>query len=102
MATAAGSPQRTLSVPDQSDDQMTGKPPFEPWGRYPKYNANVVPLQWQSDFPAIVSRYGGMHNGALAVGMGRSYGDVCLLKDGNLMVTTGMNRILGWDPETGM
>jgi len=102
MATAAGSPQRPLSVPDQIDDQMTGTPPFEPWGRYPKYNANVVPLQWQSDFPAIVSRYGGMHNGALAVGMGRSYGDVCLLKDGNLMVTTGMNRILGWDPETGM
>ena len=31
----------------------------------------------------------GVHDGALAVGMGRSYGDVCLLKDGTLVQTTG-------------
>jgi FAD/FMN-containing dehydrogenase len=34
--------------------------------------------------------------------MGRSYGDVCLLKDGNLLLTTGMNRLLDFDPETGL
>ncbi len=34
--------------------------------------------------------------------MGRSYGDVCLLKDGNLLVTTGMNRLIDFDPETGL
>ena len=34
--------------------------------------------------------------------MGRSYGDVCLLKDGNLLVTTGMNRLIAFDPETGL
>ncbi len=38
----------------------------------------------------------------LPVGMGRSYGDVCLLKDGTLLQTTGMNRLLAFDPATGL
>ena len=72
---------------------------FESWGRYPKYEANVVPLHWQQDFPAKIS---GLHNGVLPVGMGRSYGDSCLLEGGNLIVTTGMNRLIDFDPETGI
>lgn len=72
---------------------------FESWGRYPKYEAHLVPMHWQSDFPRNIA---GLHNGALAVGMGRSYGDSCLLKDGNLVVTTGMNRLLEFDAETGV
>ncbi len=78
---------------------VSGNAPFESWGRYPTYQANLVPLNWQSDFPAAIS---GLHNGALPVGMGRSYGDSCLLKDGNLLVTTGMNRLLHFDPETAI
>ena len=81
------------------DEPFTGKAPFESWGRYPNYNANVVRLHWQSDYPAVAS---GMHNGVLPVGMGRSYGDVCLLRDGNLLVTTGLNRLIDFDPETGL
>jgi FAD/FMN-containing dehydrogenase len=75
------------------------KAPFESWGRYPTYDAKLIPLHWQSDYPAAVA---GLHNGALPVGMGRSYGDVCLLKDGNLLVTTGMDRILSFDSATGL
>ena len=75
------------------------KAPFESWGRYPTYDAKLIPLHWQSDYPAAVA---GLHNGVLPVGMGRSYGDVCLLKDGNLLVTTGMDRILSFDPATGL
>ncbi len=69
------------------------------WGRYPNHNARLVPLHWQSDFPRRRPRPA---QGALPVGMGRSYGDVCLLKDGNLLVTTGMNRLLAFDPATGV
>ena len=72
---------------------------FEPWGRYPKYPAHLVSMHWQSEYPANIA---GLHNGALPVGMGRSYGDSCLLKDGNLVVTTGMNRLLSFDAETGL
>ena len=77
----------------------TGPAPFESWGRYPRYNAKVIPLNWREDFPRVAE---GLHNGALPVGMGRSYGDVCLLKDGNLLQTVGMNRLIDFDPATGI
>src|SRR5580698_3273283 len=82
-----------------ADEKLTGPAPFESWGRYPTYGAKILPLHWQSDFPAVTA---GIHDSALPVGMGRSYGDVCLLKDGNLLLTTGMNRLIDFDAETGL
>jgi FAD/FMN-containing dehydrogenase len=72
---------------------------FESWGRYPNHSANIIPLHWQSDFPAVACD---LHSGILPVGLGRSYGDVCLLKDGNLIATPAMNRLIAFDPETGL
>jgi FAD/FMN-containing dehydrogenase len=72
---------------------------FESWGRFPKYKAHVVPMHWQQDFPANIV---GLHNGVLPVGMGRSYGDSCLLADGNLLLTTPMNRLIHFDSESGV
>jgi FAD/FMN-containing dehydrogenase len=63
------------------------------------YDADVRSIHWQDQFPRVID---GVHHGALPVGMGRSYGDVCLLKDGTLVKTTGMNRLLGFDPATGV
>jgi FAD/FMN-containing dehydrogenase len=91
----------TVSTTTQPDSTpgTTATSRFESWGRYPTYDANVRPMNWQTDFPAMID---GVHGGALAVGMGRSYGDVCLLKDGTLLKTTGMNRLLGFDAATGL
>jgi len=77
---------------------------FESWGRYPKYKARVIPLHWQSDFPSVLAAVtaAGMTGSALPVGLGRSYGDVGLLKDGTLLQTTGMDRLLAFDPATGI
>jgi FAD/FMN-containing dehydrogenase len=86
----------------QPTDQFEGKAPFASWGRYPTYDAKVVPITWQSDYPAVVTKHNGMPGGALAVGMGRSYGDSCLLKNGTLLLATGMNRMLAFDQETGL
>ena len=80
-------------------DSEPKKPPFESWGRYPVYNADVRSVHWQDQFPRVID---GVHHGALPVGLGRSYGDVCLLKDGTLVKTTGMNRLLAFDPATGV
>jgi FAD/FMN-containing dehydrogenase len=81
------------------EETSSVKPPFESWGRYPAYDASLKPLHWQGDFPAAIA---GVHTGALAVGMGRSYGDVCLLKDGTLLPTTSMDRLLAFDAATGL
>ena len=89
-----------MAEPQNLDDaQPSTPPPFESWGRYPAYSANLVPLNWQVDYPRAIE---GLHGGVLPVGMGRSYGDVCLLEDGNLVQTTSMNRLLGFDPSTGI
>jgi FAD/FMN-containing dehydrogenase len=85
--------------PTETQETSAGRPAFESWGRYPEYQAEVKQLHWQGDFPHAID---GVHHGALAVGMGRSYGDVCLLKDGTLLQTTSMNRLLNFDAATGL
>lgn len=70
---------------------------FESWGRYPNLQSEVVPLHWTSDFPL---RRG--INKQLPVGFGHSYGDVCLLGNGTLLQTTGMDRLLHFNPESGV
>lgn len=80
------------------------RPTFESWGRYPKLDANVVPLNWSCDFPLRPPPATRM----LPVGAGRSYGDVCLLDHGTLLRTRGprlsggMDRLLDFDRQTGV
>jgi hypothetical protein len=91
----APSPSAAPSEPGKTP----GRPAFESFGRYPTYQAELKPLHWQGDFPRAVD---GIHHGVLPVGMGSSYGDVCLLKGGTLLQTTSMNRLLNFDYETGI
>jgi FAD/FMN-containing dehydrogenase len=74
-------------------------PSFESWGRYPVYNAALKPLHWEDELPRALQ---GASGGALAVGLGRSYGDVCLLDGGTLLPTPGMDRLLAFDAATGL
>jgi FAD/FMN-containing dehydrogenase len=74
------------------------RPRFESWGRYPTLHATVVPLNWVGDFP--LHKTPATHQ--LPVGAGRSYGDVCLLENGTLLQTRGMDRLLDFEPKTGV
>ena len=76
----------------------TPRPRFESWGRYPALQADVVPLSWATDFPLPHPPATKM----LPVGAGRSYGDVCLLENGTLLRTRGLDRLLQFDPLTGV
>jgi FAD/FMN-containing dehydrogenase len=58
----------------------------------------VVPLHWTADYP--LSREPATKQ--LPVGAGRSYGDVCLLENGTLIQTLGIDRLLHFDPQTGV
>jgi FAD/FMN-containing dehydrogenase len=82
---------------DVSLDQPRFESQFESWGRYPKHPAELHPLFWKEDFPPTLA------NGAkmLPVGMGRSYGDVCLLQHGTLLQTPHLDRLMSFDPQTG-
>src|SRR5882757_2029096 len=74
------------------------RPQFESWGRFPKLFAEVRPLFWEEDSPASVA----FVTKNLAVGMGRSYGDVCLLQHGTLLTTPNLDRLISFDAETGL
>ncbi|MGC2398203.1 MAG: FAD-binding oxidoreductase [Acidobacteriaceae bacterium] len=73
------------------------QPQFESWGRYPKHSADIYPLFWREDFPVSIPSGSKM----LAVGMGRSYGDVCLLQHGTLLRTPHLDRLISFDSQTG-
>jgi FAD/FMN-containing dehydrogenase len=73
---------------------------FESWGRYPRLPARLVPLYWLSEFPPRETA--NLSAGMLPVGMGRSYGDVCLLENGTLLHTTALDRFIHFDPATGL
>ncbi len=70
---------------------------FESWGRYPKIESSLRPLHWMGDFPLRPAV-----SPQLPVGMGRSYGDVCLLEGGTLLGTRGLDRLLAFDAQTGL
>jgi FAD/FMN-containing dehydrogenase len=74
------------------------QPQFESWGRYPKHFAEVRPLFWRDDFPAPIPPDSKM----LVVGMGRSYGDVCLLQHGTLLQTPNLDRLISFDSQSGL
>jgi FAD/FMN-containing dehydrogenase len=74
------------------------RPQFESWGRYPRLPAEVRPLFWKEDFPPPQVPGTKM----LAVGMGRSYGDVCLLQNGTLLRTPNLDRLISFDAQTGL
>ncbi len=78
--------------------RSTPRPRFESWGRYPSFQADLLPLNWTVDFPLSNPP----STRVLPVGAGRSYGDVCLLENGTLLHTRGMDRLLAFDTTTGV
>jgi len=66
------------------------------WGRYPRARAEVVRPETVSGLE--VTRW--PH--ALARGLGRSYGDAALSKEGVVVLTERLNRFLDFDERTGL
>ncbi len=86
-------------IEEQGNGSYSARPKFLSWGRYPRHQAKVVAIQAQQECRAALNQRNG---GLLPVGLGRSYGDSCLLKDGTLLQTTSMNRAIAFDTLTGV
>ena len=71
---------------------------FQSWGRFPRARQSVRHAFWPSDsIPAAP------HSGTvLCQGLGRSYGDACLNDGGTLLVTTGLDRFISFDENSGL
>lgn len=68
------------------------------WGRLTAEPHDVHVLADRQSVPAVLVR----HNPGLAHGMGRSYGDVCLNPGGTLWKTSGLDRFLQFDANSGL
>jgi FAD/FMN-containing dehydrogenase len=67
------------------------------WGRVRRPAHTVAPVRWSTD--PLPPRDG---LSWLPYGLGRSYGDVCENPDQGLLETTSMDRVLEFDPATGI
>lgn len=70
------------------------------WGRYPVVKACCARPERRSELiDALADRDG---ESVVAHGLGRSYGDAALLEDGRVVLTRRLNRMLEFDPDTGL
>jgi FAD/FMN-containing dehydrogenase len=67
------------------------------WGRLGRWEHNVQPLTDRRHVARLIRT----NKPGLAHGMGRSYGDVCLNPNGILWKTTGLDRLISLDENTG-
>jgi FAD/FMN-containing dehydrogenase len=72
---------------------------YTSWGRYPRARHRVRRLSWRHDAEAVLAQG---DDTVLPYAYGRSYGDVCLNDGGTLIDTRALNRLIAFDPQTGV
>ncbi|MGX2030820.1 FAD-binding protein [Methylocaldum gracile] len=84
--------------------------PLLSWGRYPRLPQQPHPVNWASEIASTLAGCTSSENdkrraftgGALAYGMGRSYGDSCLAASSNVLSMRSMDRVLVADWTAGV
>ena len=72
------------------------RPTFHSWGRLAPARARAAPAFWpEAPLPGPAGQP------MLAYGLGRSYGDSCLLDGGTMIPTAAMNRLVEFDESSG-
>jgi FAD/FMN-containing dehydrogenase len=72
--------------------------PVQSWGRVVGQEKDSVTLHWRKDADRLV----GIEPPILAYGLGRSYGDSCLINGGTLIRMHKLNKLRHFDPENGL
>jgi FAD/FMN-containing dehydrogenase len=68
---------------------------FHSWGRVGPVKTTSAQANWRAGLPEI-------SGDRLAYGLGRSYGDSCLLGRGTMIETAGLDRLISFDAESGV
>jgi FAD/FMN-containing dehydrogenase len=72
------------------------------WGRAHSARHLTAQPQFADQLPGVLANARAQGLTALAHGLGRSYGDSALNPDGLLVRTTGLDRLIAFDPATGV
>ena len=73
----------------------------EGWGRYPVVTAEVARPESAAELARAMADARSADTGLLAHGLGRSYGDACVLDGGKVVMTRRLDRMIDFDPQTG-
>ena len=85
----------------KSDFKFTGDP-LRSWGRYPYHPQNPNKIYWRDEITGKLETVSVKNGDTLAFGNGRSYGDSCLAKSGQVIHTKSLNRFIAFDMESGI
>ena len=72
------------------------------WGRVLRASHQAGRPAQLGELPAYLRQAAGLKNGVLGIGLGRSYGDSGLNPEGGAIVTTALDRLIAFDPATGL
>lgn len=70
------------------------------WGRYPSHRGHVYRPERLTDVARVLTS--GAQPSFISRGLGRSYGDAALNKDGGIISHLRLNRLLAFDAEAGV
>lgn len=74
--------------------------PLSGWGRFPVERCHLYRPERRSEVAAILAS--GAQRSYTSRGLGRSYGDAALNRDGGVICLTRLNRFLAFDPASGV
>ncbi|MDR3474694.1 MAG: FAD-binding oxidoreductase [Devosia sp.] len=72
------------------------------WGRVHKYRHDLARPSFRDELPGLLAENGAADRKLLAIGLRRSYGNSGLNADGGLLDMSGLDRLISFDPETGV
>ncbi|MET0293807.1 MAG: FAD-binding oxidoreductase [Phenylobacterium sp.] len=84
-----------MSPLQPTDDRLS-------WGRVVRAPCEAARPRWPDELPRLIGEAAGHAGGALAVGLGRSYGDSGLNPGGVVLDLTGLDRVHAFDPASGV
>lgn len=72
------------------------------WGRTLRASHETARPVFADQLPSLVAEGAKNQNGLLPIGLGRSYGDSGLNDNGAVIDMTALNRLMGFDPKSGI
>jgi L-gulonolactone oxidase len=92
---------KAASAQMSSDTSFRATDRIVSWGRVVRAEHRAARPAFADELPALVKRFTPSEPG-LAIGLRRSYGDSNLNPDGRVIDMTGLDRMIAFDPSTGL
>jgi FAD/FMN-containing dehydrogenase len=81
---------------------MTFSKKIAGWGNFPWVNTNIIQISNNADIAETFSQSATENKKLIARGLGRSYADQAISKDGYTLFCKNLNKMLHFDPQSGV